>query len=704
MIAARRLVASAALAAAWLSPLVARAGSFDIAGTFVPDPTDVAFVDFETTPDRYLPPDQDMSCTPPAFTDVEAKDALSGDHLVNVKVPSDRCAERFLFTLPKDDQGSYVARVWTRHGLPQMNVYVTYMDTSLAGVAAFFSATGRGTSDGWVEYATNEFPVVGSQVDKAYLKIYDSTDVDGIDVDALEVVRSGTFVAPKTCTGVQDPACSSEEACIFGQCQLARLVVPVLPVGGLQGSTVDFLEAQLTKFYGAAFSRKNYLPNAIAAMEQMRGATTAWQYWGGFAKAIHELHDWHTDTFGGLEIYLAPTRRLNACFYEADADLTHVDFPRDARYPDIVVSHTGPAETAMGLHPGDRLLAIDGVHPIAWAEALVSSNWGYHIADDPNVYADLAEALGGPYWTGGALIITYASTMTVLRCDAASGTCSNAPETIAVSTIPNTPGGDDVACDNRPVYHFAPSVASQPDPGNHYVFGSVFEGPVAEATDDEKIYTMVWDSLDGQGSPTSGLNAALLAALADFKANARGVILDHRAGNGGTLDSATYVTGLVRPPSIAAGLMIPMETAGYDGPVTPMEGQALFTLFSSVSPYKVGDDAWPSALPVALVLHRDGSASDYMPFGMKGGQNLRIFAAHQTAGAFSTYISFESNTLIPFQFASGDTIGADGTPILGAGVQPDEVVYPKQSDLLRGHDTVFDAALAWLLVQEGNTP
>ena len=63
-----------------------------------------------------------MSCTPPAFTDVKASDALSGDHVVNVKVPSDRCAERFLFTLPKDDQGSYVARVWARHGLPQMNV------------------------------------------------------------------------------------------------------------------------------------------------------------------------------------------------------------------------------------------------------------------------------------------------------------------------------------------------------------------------------------------------------------------------------------------------------------------------------------------------------------------------------------------------------------------------------------------------------
>ena len=39
---------------------------------------------------------------------------------------------------------------------------------------------------------------------------------------------------------------------------------------------------------------------------------------------------------------------------------------------------------------------------------------------------------------------------------------------------------------------------------------------------------------------------------------------------------------------------------------------------------------------------------------------------------------------------------ADGTTHNGHGVLPDEVVFPKQSDLMVGKDSVFEAALQWV--------
>jgi C-terminal processing protease CtpA/Prc len=49
-----------------------------------------------------------------------------------------------------------------------------------------------------------------------------------------------------------------------------------------------------------------------------------------------------------------------------------------------------------------------------------------------------------------------------------------------------------------------------------------------------------------------------------------------------------------------------------------------------------------------------------------------------------------------YVMAVGDDILADGSTHNGRGVQPDVVVLPKQSDLLVGKDTVFEAALAWV--------
>jgi hypothetical protein len=295
-----------------------------------------------------------------------------------------------------------------------------------------------------------------------------------------------------------------------------------------------------------------------------------------------------------------------------------------------------------------------------------------------------------------ALIPTFARTFSIVRCDAATGTCSGVAETLSVTTIPT--GGSVPACDNRPAYHLENPPEEQ-QPGNitiwHRLPFSPWRDRVVGSPPGEDIYGMTWDNL--YGTP-QGLTPFLLASNDFFKQNARGVILDHRAGNGGTIDAPQAITQLVRTPfdlSVGPGFM---AVAGDDGPGTDAEGLTTFERFKIYAGqlYRVGSASADLALPVALIIHRDGSASDWLPHGLKGAPNVQIFGPHETAGAFSSFYQYGYWSRFEFQVASGDTITFEGRPLIGHGIEPDVVVEHTQSALLGGRDLPFEAALAWV--------
>lgn len=665
----------------------ASAGDFDASGVYVKDASSVAFVDFETEPARYVPEDADPQCVPPAFTLATGPDALGGQGFAKVHVAGEGCAERFVVSLPPE-KGSYRLSVWIRHGLASLSFIVLYKDGSgLARTNAVLGPTGRTTSDGWIEMASNEVSVDGSAVEAAYLRINDVGAAEATEIDALEVVSAGPFEPQKGCAGASDPVCGPEAVCSHGYCAPGRLAVPPLPLPAVRDDVVDGFAARVRTFFGGVRSRKERLPEALATIESMRKAKTAWQFWGNLSLAVRQLADWHTSM--NLPLGGEPRYRLNACFIEGDADLSHGLWPSHPQYADILVSHAGGSGAA-GLHTGDRLVAVDGQHPLAWARSLLTVNPGHHVATDPGVDADLAEALGGPSWAG-ALIPRFAKTITVVRCDAQKGTCADAVETLEVASLTEG-GGQDVLCDNRPYYHFQ----SGNPPPSHAVFYDFFSGKIEGTTDEEAIYGVVWDTLYGGGDPNGYVNGKLKALMKTWKESARGVILDHRAGNGGTLDSPELLTTLVRPKETLGVVLMPIEIGGWAGPKDAAEGQAVFDLFDTKSPYIVGAADHDPDLPVALILHRDGSASDYLPLGMKGAPKARIFAPHPTAGAFSTFVNMVYHSAFDMQIASGDTITSDGKAWIGYGVPPDEVVAQRQSDLLAGKDSLHEAALAWL--------
>ncbi|RLB59837.1 MAG: hypothetical protein DRI90_14920 [Deltaproteobacteria bacterium] len=290
------------------------------------------------------------------------------------------------------------------------------------------------------------------------------------------------------------------------------------------------------------------------------------------------------------------------------------------------------------------------------------------------------------------MILAHATSFSIISCSASSGTCNDVPDTFLVADLPDDTGSQ-VRCDNRPFYPF--SVSANPSL-DHNVGYNFFQGRIKETTQEEEIYGLLWDTLYGGGDPSGYVNQHLKDAFADFKQQARGVILDHRAGNGGTLDAAEVTTTLVRPVETLLVFPSPMEFAGFDGPATAAEGIALFEKYDTIYPMTVGSSSYDPDLPVALLLHRDGSASDFMPFGMKGAPKVKIFAQGPTAGAFSTYYQYVYWGGISWRMASGDAIAYDGRALIGHGVTPDVVVQQKQSDLLAGKDSVHEAAVAWL--------
>ncbi len=681
----------------WLCVLASAAGAdsalggdFDERGVYVPAADAIWFETFDELPERYLPDDVDVECLAESYQLVaDAPDALDGSSFLRLRTPLD-CPERFSLPVP-EAQGSYRARLWIRHGSADARLIVVYpADPARESLIAYMGPTGRATSDGWIELESNDLPIDGTAGPIVYVRLNDFASIEGVDIDAAEVVPSGTYRETPACSGALDAVCGPDAVCMGGACRLGDLAVPPLPHPLVRDQVVDSLWHKLDIFFGGRKTRLQDLPIALASVEGMRSAETAWQFWNGFARAGRELHDWHTRVSGPITLGSAK-RRLNVCFIEGDADVSHSLFPKHPQYSDVLVSHVG-TEDNLGLSPGDRLIAVDGKHPIAWAREQIALDWGYQVACDDASFADFVEDLGGSFHRGGK-IARYARTISVLRCDGSNGTCADSVETLDLDALPVTGGGATVTCDNRPGYHIdVPDELRE----THDLGLAMLQGSVIGTTPEEAIYAMVWDTLNGGGDPDSVVNSTILSASALWKSSARGVILDHRAGDGGTLDAAEYLTQLVRPSDTLAVTLMPIEIAGWDGPADSSEGLAAFERARFDAGFQVGSPDHDPDLPVALILQRDGSASDYLPFGMQGAPKVKLFGPGPTAGAFSTFIQFQIGATLSFQLASGETVDQSGEGLIGHGVIPDFVLLPKQSDLMSGVDTLHEAALAWV--------
>ncbi len=654
---------------------LARAGSFAVDGTFQFDPAATTTLDFESeTGGAGGQGASTSSGGGMGGASAATEPVLSGDHSLalaafqNFDVPVEVLAEA----------RTYRASAWIHGAESTLDLSISYGST-VDEIAALYP-TGRLTSDGWVEVANDHIRIDGTRHPTITFGAFSASDAH---VDAFEIVPDGVMELAdfnRYCKGATDgSSCGPEQVCVFSVCRNVGGWVPPIPAD--RDQVTDYLQNRMKFLFGPYLERSLDLPASLVAIDQMRHATDKWTYWNGFMLAVRRLHDGHTSTSGLADFVLRNKKPITACFLEGDADLSHGIAPPDPQYRDVVVSHVG-ADHNLGLKPGDRLVSIDGQHPIAWARGLIEFHWGIEPTSNHRTFAELAETLRG-------LIARYAKEIVVIRCDPATSICG-APETISIEGLAELADGEmiqSVTCDNRPLRHLASS------PAKHDVGESVYSGIVTESDPTERIYGLEWESLyttDG----TDGVGAALHSAVSTWNSDARGVILDHRSGNGGTILAPMILWSFV-VPSHPSDVYFDRAFLEGDIPTVP-EGLAIFQKAFGLGLVEYAGSTTPTTMPVALLTTRDVSASDWLPYGMKGSPHVKIFAPYETNGGFSTRYAFGYWLGMSYVMAVGDTFGPDGHTLNGSGVSPDVVVLPKQSDLLVGKDSVYEAALAWV--------
>ncbi len=669
-----KYLALALVPAAFTFPAVARAATFGSDGTFAFDPSATTTLDFEED----IPND-----TGSASLTVADAGALHGARVLSLEAFSGVDLPVSVSAAP----ATYRVSAWIRGSETVVDLEVRYADNPHPGVdeLTMLYPTGRVTSDGWVEVANEKVRIDGTRGASVSVGFFSAA---GGAADAVEIVRDGDLGPAERsgafCQGSADPVCGSAQVCLFSQCRWVGGQVPPIPEA--REDVADYLSARARLMFGPFENRRRDLPNAEVTFERMRTASDPWTYWNGFMLGVRQLHDGHTTTSSIGDFVLDNEKPLGLCFIEGDADLSHAVAPKDPQYLDVLVSHTAGSRT-LDMVPGDRLIAIDGLHPIEWARAQIEHHWSLSTVSNHETFAELAEQLR-------SLVPRYAHSMTVVRCDAANATCA-APEKIDLATLPTFAEGESfmgVQCDSRPLRHLPTS------PANHATGGSVLYGILNESDATERIYGSEFDSLYTLGG--DGVGPGLQAAVAQFKADARGVVLDHRSGNGGTILGPQILWDFAVPRHTVS-VYLDRQRAEDELP-SLADGLAAFTKGAEAGFADVGGSSTHATMPIALLVTRDVSASDWLPLGLKGqAPNVKIFGPFMTNGGFSTRYGFGYWLGMNYVMAAGDTFDATGLTRNGRGVEPDIIVLPRQSDLYAGKDSVFEAALAWVRAEAG---
>lgn len=652
----------------------ARAAAFDARGVLTPDPGAVASDSFDTL---------DVGDAGASSGSIHEGTALEGDHYATLELRDE--GVRVALTLPSGT-GSYRARVWLR-GDATAGVAVDY-GAGRPGTVSRAFPTGRVTSDGWVELETQPFNVDGgaSGLDaRMFFAAYDANTPTDVDVDALEVVPDGAYVAPAACSGLDAAhACRAGELCVEGACRDARGWFPPLPAASERAALSSYWHQKLSDSFGVYELRKTTLPTALAAIDAMATAADGVTFWGKLAEAIRVLRDAHTYARVGAVDGARLTRPMNLCFVEGEADASQSAAPSDATLPDLLVSHVGTGQT-WDLAAGDRLVSVDGQHPLTWAKTLMGPSLWYWEADDPEQRANVAVLLRD-------LIPRHATTLGVVRCTGGSCGAVTQIDVLAQAPVADPAGVTLVGCDNRPVAHLTGIPADHRYGDGFFEPAKIVEGEVLDATANEMIHGLVWNTLLG-GEDQSPVDAALNAAVGAF-AGARGVMLDHREGHGGTAPTANILIGFSRTPFVPF-VGVVRTRIDDEGPADAAAGQALFQRYSGRDDELGSVDARPE-IPVALLTTWDVSASDYLLYGLKGGAKVKLFGPGPSMGAYGTFVQYSIWGLLRWSVGIQDALAPDGTPLCTHGVDPDFLVRPKQSDLMIGKDTLHEAAIGWL--------
>lgn len=557
--------------------------------------------------------------------------------------------------------------------------------------------TGRETSDGWAEYVIG--PVDGNVLGRtasglilapevAALSNYASTvkERGTFLLDAVEILPIDDSIQPTTaCTEANAASvCGAYGDCFAGAC---------VPSAALWGSMLNQQHRKEVVDRGAflassvqgEISMLGRMADYAAATNDLVGATPPRTFQGSLEAAISGLRNVHTSP-GGSMFYTSLTPRaaygtagaIGGCF-----GLVTNDLPGGGNALGFAVFATEP--TAL-VKRGDLLKSVDGEPAVAWARRMnakyATSRSPSQASEDTYTALALSDFLGA-----------HAATVVVERCSDA--TCTSRTDVLI-------PLGDSVrkAALNGGVNGYAYTIACD---GRLSRVGTQVEGVSDDAFRVGPVENGVSRvEFDGFTNPIFAADAEVA-----FPTSSGKFLIDARLGRGGkTVNMEAFIELLA--PKTTPAVLVPVFRTPIGAAELACAAQDDYSCIfpgGSVTQSQGTGKAERYSARVALLNGASVSANDYVAKVLKARPNTRLFSAGPTAGAFGAVTGFGSLipglTLGSFQFE--DTrFGASlaeamqGPLISGTGVEPDEIVFQKMTDLLQNKDTAVLAAQTWL--------
>jgi hypothetical protein len=569
------------------------------------------------------------------------------------------------------------------------------------GYGLSFMPTGRATDDGWQELSTGPIdyaaggvlpPAFVSMADVQFDGMYSDPSVGydfnvRVGIDAFEILDLGPAAVPtSTCSlATEASLCGPQGLCLYGRCVDSALAIGAKPLAAILDDYVERRIFEIEAFEAIRLRLQN--PGAFSSAMRASKTVPEKRFWTQLALAYETLVDGHS--LPPLAAYPFPPAS-GYCVYISEADL----LPNGGLAPMVYTTKRRYAPAAL-LHPGDVLVSIDGL-PVADWRALAERLFYY--GGDPSAREVLQtpELVRAAAYTGAS--------MQFARCGKTTPCTDAEVETVTVdyaqlfgqSIWANQTVNEwysDEVCDFR----FSHPVNS-PNVGEYEFAGSTTDRGV------RVVEFNGFPSLQGGSAWMSTMNTALQGAPPLL-------MLDQRRGDGGSPDSLIALSALLLGPSDTLSTeSFPLFEPYFDNALLA----ALRQCGDSCGGYytwTVSGGSAPAAqnAKLAVLFGIDVSANDFFSRGLQyRSAETRFFGAAPSYGAFGVSHSLASyiGEVTGGAYQGSDSIFWTNTAPTsvanlafesGQGVPVHETVYQKQSDAVLGRDTLYEAAMSWLL-------
>lgn len=554
--------------------------------------------------------------------------------------------------------------------------------------------TGRETSDGWVEYTTGPIDGTAYEAPIAGILLTPAAGVDAKNafvVDALEMrIVGDSLLGRGTChVATEAKDCAKGAVCMEGVCIDAAVAYGALPPAATRKDIVARaltymrhfqgdrhavangakLEASLPALAVAADDPAAFYRTYLAELGALRGAHTAAPSPNPFSRLAA----------GATSMVRYYGSELNVCLGIVEKDLAG----GGRGYG--VYSAVTPSPLAVG----DVVDTVDGEPIDTW----ISRRAAEHemlAADADSDAPTIASMLP-------AFVMRYARTMGARRCSA-PGACQSL--SLDVSALRRDAATTVKALTCSPRFQLGVDVPNGVDP-------NAYETIITQAK--QNVVTV-----HTNGEPWTQNDAWVKSLMAAFDGSADGLMLvDKRRGDGGggaALEA--WGAGLRRGPSFGHFFVDRIGQSAIDGPPGYMDdllascdgrSRAGKCVHGQLESYVSAPGAPPRKIAWLTVL--DGSASDMSTALAKGAPGVRIFGPNRTIGLFGglnvmgAFLEGWNGGAVQMGDTRQGATNAErvaGAWRSGRGVEPDEVVVQKQSDLVAGRDTMLVRAHEWL--------